>query len=214
MTIRVALVDDHRMLREALRALLAAERDMEVVGEAGTGRQALALATDLVPDVLVLDNGLPDMTGFDVARGVSAQSSPPRIVALSEHNDRRCVQEMLKAGAAGYVTKTAAGKELVRAIRAVARGEGYFSPDVALTVLGHYTPGSPELAPPSICLGARERAVLGLIAEGEHSPAIAARLGIAVATVDVHRRNLMRKLNLHTVATLTKYAIREGLTSP
>ena len=214
MTIRVALIDDHRVLRDALRALLAAEPDIEVIGEAGNGREALALATGSAPDVLVLDDGLPDMTGLDVARRLRADRMPARIVALSEHSDKRCVQEMLRAGAAGYVTKTAAGRELVRAIRAVARGQGYLSPDVARTVVNHYAPGSPEFAPPSICLGARERAVLRLVAEGEHSPAIAVRLGIAVATVDVHRRNLMRKLNLHTVATLTKYAIREGLTSP
>jgi len=214
MTIRVALIDDHRVLRDALRALLAVERDIEVVGEAGTGREALALATRFAPDVVVLDDGLPDMSGFDVARRLRADRTAARIVALSEHTDKRCVQEMLRAGAAGYVTKSAAGKELVRAIRAVARGQGYLSPDVARTVLNHYAPGSPEFAPPAVCLGARERAVLRLVAEGEHSPAIAVRLGIAVATVDVHRRNLMRKLNLHTVATLTKYAIREGLTSP
>lgn len=214
MTVRIALIDHHRMLREALRALLAAERDIEVVGEAGTGREALALATTLEPHVMVLDNGLPDMTGFDVARRLRANRSQVKIVALSEHSDKRCVQEMLRAGATGYVTKAAAGRELVRAIRAVAGGQGYFSPDVARTVLSHYAIRSPEVAPPSICLGARERAVLRLVADGAHSPAIAERLGIAVATVDVHRRNLMRKLNLHTVATLTKYAIREGLTSP
>ncbi|MGH8700838.1 MAG: response regulator [Burkholderiales bacterium] len=214
MTVRVALVDDHRMLREALRALLAAERDIDVVGEAGNGREALALARSLAPQVLVLDDGLPDMTGFDVARRLCADRSPAKIVALCEHSDKRCVREMLRAGAVGYVTKTAAARELIGAIRAVARGEGYLSPDVAQTLIGHYAPGSPDCSRPSACLGAREREVLKLVAEGAHSPAIAAQLGIAVATVEVHRRNLMRKLNLHSVATLTRYSIREGLTSP
>lgn len=215
MTVRVALIDDHKMLREALRALLAAEPGIEVVGEAGSGREALVLARRLVPQVLVLDNGLPDMTGIDVARRLRADLSPVRILALSEHTDRRVVQEMLKAGAAGYVTKTAAGEELVRAIRAVASGQSFLSPEVARTVLGDYACacGAEHHAPPPTCLGARERDVLRLIAEGEHSPSIAAHLGIAVATVDVHRRNLMRKLDLHTVAKLTKYAVREGLTS-
>ena len=212
--VRIVLADDHRMLREALRLLLSAERDIEVVGEAGCGREAVDLVLRLAPRILVLDNGLPDMTGFDVARRLRAERSPVRIVALSEHSDRRCVQEMLRAGAAGYVTKTAAGKELLRAIRAVAAGQSFLSPEAARAVMGDYAPSSPGSVPPPACLGARERDVLKLIADGEHSPAIAARLGIAVGTVDVHRRNLMRKLDLHTVATLTKYAVREGLSSP
>lgn len=214
MTISVALIDGHRMLREALRALLAAERDIAVVGDAGTGREALALASRLAPQVLILENGLPDMTGFDVARRLRADRSPAKILALCEHSDKRCVQEMLSAGAAGYVTKTTTGEELMRAIRAVARGDSYLSPEAARTLIGHYAPDASDRAPPPSCLGAREREVLRLVTEGAHSPAIAAQLGIAVATVDVHRRNLMRKLNLHSVATLTRYAIREGLTSP
>jgi two-component system NarL family response regulator len=216
MTIRVLLVGDHRMLRDALRALLAAERDIEVVGEAGTGREAIALAQRRAPEVLVLEN-VPDATGFDVARRLRLEGSPVRIVALCERGDNRCVQEMLRAGVAGYVTKTASGKELVRAIRAAARGDGYFSPDVARTVMDHYATGAPGFvlgAREREVLGTREREVLALIAEGQHSRAIAGRLGIAVATVEVHRRNLMRKLDLHSVATLTKYAIRKGLTAP
>lgn len=215
MTISVALVDDHRMLREALHALLAEEEDIEVVGEAGSGREALALVSRLAPQVLVLDNGLPDMTGIDVARRLRAELSAVRVLVLSEHSDRRVVQEMLKAGAAGYVTKNAAGEELLRAIRAVAAGHSFLSPEVARTVLSDYACacGGGQHAPPPTCLGARERDVLRLIADGERSTGIAARLGIAVSTVDVHRRNLMRKLDLHTVAKLTKYAVREGLSS-
>ena len=212
--VRVVLADDHRMLREALRLLIAGERDIEVVGEAGCGYEAIDLVRRLAPQILVLDNGLPDMIGLDVARRLRAERSPVKIVALSEHSDRRCVQEMLRAGALGYVTKTAAGKELLRAIRAVAAGQNFLSPEAARAVICDYAPASPGAVPPPTCLGARERAVLKLIADGEHSPTIAARLGIAVGTVDVHRRNLMRKLDLHTVATLTKYAVREGLTSP
>lgn len=215
-TVRVVLADDHRMLRDALRLLLDAESDIEVVGEAGCGREALALVENLAPQILVLDNGLPDMTGIDVARLLRAAHAPVKIVALSEHSGRHCVQEMLRAGALGYVTKTAAGKELMRAIRAVAQGQSFFSPEVARSLVGDYgcACGAERHDPPPTCLGARERDVLKLVADGQHSPAIAARLGIAVSTVDVHRRNLMRKLDLHTVASLTKYAVREGLTSP
>jgi two-component system NarL family response regulator len=216
MPVRVFLADDHRLLREALRALLAAERDLEVVGEAGNGREALAAAQALAPDVLVLGVGRLDPGGAEVTRKLRAAGAPVRVIALSEHCDRRSVQDMLRAGAAGYVTKTAAGRELVRAIREVAAGQSFLSPEVARTVLNDYACacGADWHAPPASALGARERDVLTLIAEGEHSPAIAARLGIAVGTVDVHRRNLMLKLDLHTVAKLTKYAIREGLTSP
>ncbi len=202
------------MLREALRGLLAAERDIAVVGEAGYGRAALELVARIGPDVLVLDVGLPDMSGTEVARQLRICGSPARILALSEHGDKRCVQEMLKAGADGYVTKSAAAEELPRAIRALAAGQGFFSPEVARTVVNGYESGAARTAPPPTCLGARECVVLKLITQGEHSPAIAAQLGISVATVEVHRRNIMRKLDLHSVAALTRYAIREGLTSP
>ena len=215
MTIRVAVADDHRLLREALGSLFAEESGIEIVGEAGDGKQAMALVQSVTPTVLLLDTGLPDMSGADVARELRAAQSPVKILALSEHSERRFVQEMLKAGALGYLTKKANRSELVRAVRVVASGKGFLSAEVARTLLTQYpcTCGSDAHTPPLSCLGARERDVLRLIADGEHSPAIAVRLGIAEATVDAHRRNLMRKLGLHTVATLTKYAIREGLTT-
>ena len=211
--IRVVLVDCHRMVREALRGLLAAECGLAIVGEAGDGRAALELAARVEPDVLVLEVGLPDMAGAEVARQLRAGGSRARLLALSARCDRRCVQEMLKAGADGYVTKVAAAEELVRAIRALAAGQAFLSPEVARAVVNGYESDAMRAAPQQRRLGARERAVLKLITEGEHSPAIAAQLGIAVATVEVHRRNIMRKLELHSVAALTRYAIREGLTS-
>ncbi len=214
MTIRIVMADDHRMLREALRSLLAAERDLEIVGEAGDCKTTLELVATLRPDVLLLDIGLPDASGVEVARTLRARHAATKILVLSTHHDKRFVQEMLKAGAAGYVTKMAAGQELPRAIRAVADGKCYLSPEIARCALGDYANGTECCSPPPRRLGARERDILKRIADGEHSPSIAADLGIAVATVEVHRRNLMRKLDLHTVATLTKYAIREGLTSP
>lgn len=193
------------MVREALRLVLAAERDFAVVGEAGDGRAALALAARTDPDVVVLDVALPDMTGPEAARRLRAGGACARLLALSANGDGRCVREMLKAGADGYVTKRAAADELTRAIRALAAGQAFLSPEVARTVVDGRDPAAK--------LGARERTVLKLITEGAHSPAIAAELGIAVATVEVHRRNIMRKLDLHSVAALTRYAIREGLTS-
>jgi len=213
MTIRVVLIDHQRMLREALRALLANERDLQVVAEAGSGEEAISLARRLAPEVLVLDNALPDMTGFEVAHRLHAAGSPVPLVVLCDHGDERTARKLLRSGLAGYVTKTGAARELICAVRSVARGVRYLTSDVApLPTDGGFV--ASDHPPSPGCLAAREREVLRLIAEGAHSPAIALQLGIAVATVDVHRRNVMRKLNLHTVATLTRYAIREGLTTP
>jgi len=201
------------MLREALCALIANNGEFRVVGDAGSGREAIRLAKRLVPEVLVLDDRLPDLSGLEVAHRLRAVGSPTRILALCDHNDRQSGQRMLRSGLSGYVSEGVSARELTHAIRSVARGAHY-----ATSVLAKHGTGGASVAsevPPSAgCLGTREREVLRLVAEGAHSSAIASRLGIAVGTVDVHRRNLMRKLNLHTVATLTRYAIREGLTSP
>ena len=211
MTIRVLLADDHRLVREALRDALTKESDIDVVGEAGDARAALEQARALAPDVVVLDIGLPDLNGMEVAARLRQAGNTAKIVALSAYSDKRFVIEMLRAGATAYVTKSAAGTELVRAIRAVAAGQSYLCAEVAGALISevrnHSLPGeAPRLA-------RREREVLRLIAGGLRSPAIAEQLHIAVSTVEVHRRNIMRKLDLHTVAELTKHAIREGIVS-
>ena len=211
MKIRVLLVDDHRMVREALRETLAKVADIEVVGEVGDGAEALKLAMELLPDVIVLDISLPDVNGVEVASRLQDAGSQAKIVALSAFSDKRFVTAMLRAGASAYVTKSAAGTELVRAIRAVAISQSYFSPEIAGTVLSEvrerFVPGE------AAQLGRREREVLRLIADGARSPAIARQMHISVATVEVHRRNIKRKLGLRTVAELTKHAIREGIVS-
>ena len=207
MAIRLAIAEDQRMVRELLSALLVREPDLEVVGEAATGTEALALAAQLRPDVLVLDIGLPDVDGIEVARTVKRSLPGVRLLALSVHGERRFVQQMLDAGADGYVVKAAALEELVQAIRVVAQGNVYLSPEITRAALRG--DGTDEEA----ALGARERQVLALLAEGKRSAEIAAGLHISPATVEVHRRNIMRKLGLHTIAELTKYAIRKGLTS-
>lgn len=211
MKTRVLLVEDHRMVREALREVLTKVTDVEVVGEAGDARDGLERAKLLAPDVIVLDIRLPDLNGIEFAARLRDSGNPAKIVALSAFSDKRFVHEMLRAGASGYVTKSAAGTELVRAIRAVASGQGYFSPEIAGALVADVHEGATVSA--SRPLGRREREVLRLIAEGQRSPAIAAQLHIAGATVEVHRRNIMRKLDLRTVAELTKYAIREGIVS-
>lgn len=208
MRIRVLLADDHRLLREALRLSLAREADLEVVAEAGNAREALAMAVASRPDVVVLDIGLPDLSGMEVAARLCRLVHPPRIVALSAHTDKRFVTEMLRAGAQGYVSKSAAGNELVVAIRAAAAGRNHFCSEVSGALVSEVR-NQGEVAAPR--LARREREVLRLIAEGSRSSEIAAQLDISLATVEVHRRNIMRKLDLHSVVDLTKYAIREGM---
>lgn len=213
MKTRLMLVDDHRMFREALRVPLAAEADMEIVAEAGSGAEALAIAAACRPDVVVLDVALPDMSGIEVAGRLLAADPRLRLVALSGYADRLFVAEMLKAGVRAYVVKSAGADELVRAIRAAVGGHVFLSPEVTGLALGHGNRGSEDVAPPMSVLGPREREVLRLLAGGMRSVAIADALGISPATVDVHRRNIKRKLGLDTVAALTRYAIREGLVS-
>jgi DNA-binding NarL/FixJ family response regulator len=210
MTISVLLVEDHRLVREALRDTLAKEPDMSIVGEAGDAAEAFECARALSPDVVVLDIGLPGMNGIEVATRLKEEcGAEPKIVALSAYSDKRFVTEMLRAGAGGYVTKSAAGTELVRAIRSVAQGQTYLCPEVAGTLVSAVRDGTERAETPR--LSRREREVLRLIAEGARSPAIAEQLHISLGTVEVHRRNIMRKLGLRTVAELTRYAVREGL---
>ena len=213
MTITVLLVDDHRLVREALRDTLAKEPDIEVVGEAGDAASAFEGARSLRPDLVVLDIGLPDMNGIEAASKLKGRSGvDSKIVALSAYADRRFVTEMLRAGASAYVTKSSAGTELVRAIRAVAAGQNYVCPEVAGTLVSAMRDSPEKGEPPR--LSRREREVLRMIAEGTRSPLIAEQLQISLGTVEVHRRNIMRKLGLRTVAELTRYAVREGLVLP
>lgn len=204
MSIRIMLVDDHQLLREALREKLEKEFDMEIIGEVSDGRSAMTLVQFSAPDVLLLDIGLPDMSGVDVAKWIKVHHPSTKVIALSMYADKRFVGEMLKAGTRGYVTKTTGGEELLKAIRSVAAGDSYLCQEVANALVNTIQEAS--------ILGQREREVLRLLAEGHRSAEIAERMHIALGTVEVHRRNIMRKLNLHTVAELTKYAIREGIT--
>lgn len=208
--IRIVIAEDQRLVRELMATLLGRESDMAIVGEASTGPEALRTVHAFHPDVLLLDIGLPELDGVEVARTLRKESAPSRIIALSVHTERRFVQEMLQIGVEGYIVKSAAVKELVQAIRTVMEGRVYLSPEIAHEALERMGPVSLSRM---ARLGRRERQVLALLADGKRSTEIASTLAISVATVEVHRRNIMRKLDLHTVAELTKYAIREGLTS-
>jgi len=214
MTIRVLLVDDHRMMREGLTALLASVPDMEVVGEAPDGRTALEVLRKLTPDVVVMDIGMPDLNGVDATHRIRAEHKRVKVIALSTYTDKRYVHHMLEAGASGYVLKISAHEELVRAVRAVSLGRTYLSPEVAGPVVERSTHAHEggEVSAYST-LGAREREVLQLVAEGKTSGETAQKMHISIKTVETHRRNIAQKLGLHGTAELTKYAIREGLTS-
>jgi DNA-binding NarL/FixJ family response regulator len=209
---RVVIADHHRLIREGLRALLE-HAGVEVVGEAGDGREAVVEARRLHPDVVVMDVALPNFNGVEATRRITAELSPIRVVGLSGNADRRCVVSMLRAGAAGYLLTSGTSKELVGALEAVGRGETYLSPSVAACVVDEAIHGSPGCGGTDRMPTPREREVLQLVAEGKSSKEIAAILRISVPTVETHRRQLMARLDLHTVADLTKYAIREGLTT-
>jgi DNA-binding NarL/FixJ family response regulator len=210
-SIRIELAEDQRLIRELLAGVLALEADFQVVAEAGTGREAIALAASTQPDIVVLDISLPDIDGMEVARTLRKTQPKLPILALSIHAEPYFVQEMLRAGADGYVVKSAAVRELVQAIRTVSQGSMYLSPVITRQAVGR---GLAFLSGAAARLSAREREVLILIASGKTSTEIAAKLSISAGTVEAHRRNIMTKLGLHTIAELTKYAVREGLTSP
>ena len=206
MTIRVAIVEDQRLVRELLAALLGQEPHVSVVGAASTGSGGIELAGRLLPDVVLLDVSLPDMDGIAVAQILRQRHPEMRVIALSVHDESHYVRGMLEAGVQGYVHKSAAIHELREAICTVMRGETYVSPPLRIATR--------STADAAVRLGRREREVLALLAEGQRSSEIARQLGISAATVEVHRRNIMRKLDLHSIAELTKYALRHGLTPP
>lgn len=210
MAIRVLLADDHVMVRQALRILLEKERDLTVVAECGDGDEMLALAWQLAPDIVIIDVGMPNMNGIEATRRLLADHPDIKVLALSAYADKRFVLGMLEAGATGYIIKAEACGELQRAIRSVMAGQSYLCPSVANVVVENIQ-GKGKADKTS--LGTREKEVLGLLAAGHSSPEIALCLNIALATVEVHRRNIMRKLGVHGIAELTQYAIREGLVS-
>jgi DNA-binding NarL/FixJ family response regulator len=208
MTIGVVIVEKQRMLRELLASVLSRETDICVVGEAGTASQAIAMIRQRRPQVLLVNVTLPDMNGMELARRLQGEAQAVKLIALSGHAESSIVYGMLEAGAMGYVVKSAAADEVVQAVRVVANGGMYLSPSLASQA---YAMESSE--PPVSVLGRREQEVLALLAEGRPSREIAEQLHISLATVEVHRRNIMHKLGLHNVAQLTRYAIRKGLTS-
>lgn len=215
MSIRLLIADDHKLMRDGLRALLEKEPDLSVVGETDNGVATVNMVKKLNPHVVVMDVSMPDLNGIEATRKILADNNNIKIVALSGHTDESFVREMLTAGASAYLLKHAAGEELMRAIRTIMKGKTYISPEVAHGVVKAYV----ELSKPQkensafVVLTDREREVLQKTAEGNTTKDIAGSLEISIKTVETHRRNIMEKLQIQSVAELTKYAIRAGLTS-
>jgi two-component system, NarL family, response regulator NreC len=214
MSIKVLIADDHQIMREGLRAMLEKEHDIVVLGEAEDGRMIERMARELAPDVIIMDVAMPDLNGIEATRQIVAELPGVKIIALSMHDDRRFVLNMLKAGAAGYMLKDSAFTDLAKAIRVVMSGKTYLSHEVADIVVKDYVSSSqPAESSAFHLLSPREREVLQLLAEGKTSAKIGEKLHISVKTVETHRQQIMVKLKIRSVAELTKYAIREGLTS-
>jgi len=214
MIIKVLLGDDHKIMRQGLRALLEKEPDIEVIGEAEDGRMTVRLAEELSPDVVIMDICMPDLNGIEATHQITARLPAVKVVALSMYSDIRFVLSIMKAGASGYLLKDCACDELAQAIRAVTINRTYLSPSIADTMIKDYIHQlqKDDLSVFSV-LTAREREVLQLLAEGKTIKEIAAQLYISVKTIETHRQQIMNKLNIHTLPELTKYAVREGLTS-
>ena len=215
MDITILLADDHAILRRGLRALLEREPGMEVLGEAADGRETIKAVGELQPDVVVLDITMPNLNGIEAARQIQAKGGKTAIIILSMHSDEGYVLRALRAGARGYLLKDAVEAELIQAIRAVAGGKAYFSPEVSKLLVEDYIQGMQlrGIEDRYELLTAREREVLQLLAEGKSSKDIARILELSVYTVDTHKANLMQKLSLHSMAELILFAVRRGIIS-
>ncbi|MEJ2720513.1 MAG: response regulator transcription factor [bacterium] len=214
-TIRILLADDHEVLRDGLQALINRQPDMDVVAAVGSGRSVVEQARMLQPDVIVMDIGMPDLNGIDATRQITTDSCAGKVLCLSMHKEQSLIGAMLQAGASGYLVKNCAGRELVDAIRTVASGHTYISPMIADEVVEGYVRKRSDPGPNVYSeLSGREREILQLIAEGRNTKEIADQLAVSEKTVAAHRLNLMKKLDLHSIADLTRYAIRQGLVEP
>ena len=212
--IRIVLADDHQIVRQGIRTLLATEPDMDVVGEADNGRAILRLVQQLSPVVVIMDISMPELNGIEATRQIMHDAPGVKVIALSMHSDSFFVLNMLRAGASGYLLKDCAVDELVKAIRTVVAHKTYLSPGVSDVVVKDLVGGCSKTEGSAFSvLSAREREVLQLMAEGKNTNNIALTLCVSAKTIETHRKQVMTKLGINNVATLTKYAVRQGLTS-
>lgn len=214
MIVRILLADDHTIILDGLCSLLGKNQDFKVVGRASDGMSAVRLAASLSPDIVIMDVSMPGLNGIDAARRILAENPKTKIIALSMHNDGRYISAALKSGAMGYILKESAFEELIAAIRTVMKGQCYLSASIAAVVIKDYIRHleKTESGVFSV-LTPREREVLQALSEGLSTKEIASRLGVSIKTVETYRSQIMEKLDIHSIAELTKYAIREGITS-
>jgi len=210
MKINIILADDHNILREGLRNVIESFSTLKVIGEANDGREAVSLANRLHPDVVIMDVSMPGLNGVEATRQIVRSHPDIRVIALSMHANKQMIAGILKAGAYGYLLKDCASGELINAIKTVAANKKYISGRVSGLFQDNIAADNPESDPE---LSSREKEILQLIAEGHSSKEIAERLFLSSKTVDAHRKNIMDKLNLHSISELTKYALKTGLTS-
>jgi DNA-binding NarL/FixJ family response regulator len=215
MSCRIVIADDHQIVRQCLRALLEEEPDMQVVGEAEGGRQALNTVRELIPDVVLMNVKMPESSGIEAVRQIHSELPQVKVIALSNHGDHGSIRNMFKAGARAYLLKDCTFEELVQAISLAMSDKVYLSFELADLIVKDYVSHDRASVTGSVfsVLRAREREVLKLLSEGKSSVQIAEVLHISIKTVETHRQNIMRKLNIKSVALLTKYALREGLTT-
>lgn len=213
MTTKILLADDHGIIRQGLRSLLSKQSDMEVVAEAEDGRKAINLVREFKPDIVIMDITMPNLNGVEATRQIKIEFAEIKVIALSIHSNRRFVADMLKVGASAYILKDCLFDELVQAIRVVIGGGTYLSPTITGVVVDDYINLTKGVDSQPMVLNDREREVLQLLAEGKSTKKIAMDLHVSVKTIEANRRHIMGKLDIHSVAELTKYAVREGLTS-
>jgi len=211
MSVKIIIADDHKIMRDGLRTLLEKEKGLDVIAEAKNGREAIALAEKLRPDIIIMDISMDDLNGIDATRHIIAKNLGCRIIALSMHADKRFVAGMFEAGAMAYLLKDCAYDELIKAIRQVLAGSSYLCSMISGVVIRDYVQRLRKSKPPLLSL--REKEILQLLAEGHNTKQIADKLQVSIKTVETHRQNIMNKLNIFNIAELTKYAVREGITS-
>jgi DNA-binding NarL/FixJ family response regulator len=213
MAVTILIADDHKIMRDGLCSMLSQQKDIQVVGEADNGRKAVSLVRKLKPEVVIMDITMPDLNGIDATHQILSESPETRIIALSMHSDKRFVAEMFKAGANGYLLKECAFQELVQAIHSVVANKTFLSPGIAGLIMEDYVAQLTQAECNPNELTSREREVLQLISEGRTTKQIAEAMNVSVKTVETHRRKIMKKLKVHSVAELTKAAILKGLTT-
>jgi two-component system response regulator NreC len=211
MSVKILIADDHKIMRDGLRTLLEKEKGLEVIGDAQNGRDTVRLAEELRPDIIIMDISMADLNGIDATRYIVDKNLGCRIIALSMHADKRFVAGMFEAGAMGYLLKDCAYDELVKAIRQVLAGSSYLCSMISGVVIRDYVQRLRKSKPEVLSL--REKGILQLLAEGHNTKQVAAKLKVSIKTVESHRQHIMTKLDIFNIAELTKYAIREGITT-